>query len=98
MNRDDKPAGVDIGEVARLVGALEKDLKKVQEGSSDFNALRSEVEQLRALLESPDGDHRQLHQGLHGVRSLLERVETELMDDAFTASQYIVRIGKMLGM
>ncbi|MGH8727136.1 MAG: hypothetical protein ACREV9_03015 [Burkholderiales bacterium] len=81
-----------------MVEALENDLKKVQEGSSDLDALRSEVEQLRTLLDSPDGDHRELHEGLHGIRSLLHRLENELMGDALTASEYITRIGRMLGM
>ena len=98
MNTGDKPTAADLREIKRLIEALESDLKKVQEGSSDLDALRSEVEQLRTLLDSADGDHRELHEGLHGIRSLLQRVETELMDDAFTASQYVVRIGKMLGM
>jgi chromosome segregation ATPase len=98
MNAGDKPGAADLKEITRLVEALENDLKKVREGSSDLDALRSEVEQLQALLDSAERDHRELHEGLHGVRSLLQRVETELMDDAFTASQYVVRIGKMLGM
>ena len=98
MKEGDKSTGVDLREVTRLVEALENDLKKVQEGSSDLDALRSEIEQLRTLLQSPGGDQRDLHEGLHGIRLLLHRLENELVGDALTASEYIARIGKMLGM
>jgi hypothetical protein len=100
MSRDgrDKSTGVDLREVTRLVEALESDLKKVQEGSNDLDALRSEVEQLRTLLQSPGEGQRELHEGLHGIRLLLHRLENELVGDALTASEYIRRIGKMLGM
>ncbi|MGH8718014.1 MAG: hypothetical protein ACREV0_03585, partial [Burkholderiales bacterium] len=97
MNGGDKSTGVDLRELTRLVEALENDLKKVREGSSDLDALRSEVEQLRTLLQSPGGQ-RELHEGLHGIRLLLHRLENELVGDALTASEYIRRIGKMLGM
>jgi hypothetical protein len=92
-----QPKGIDLAEATRLVEALEQDLKKVREGSSDLDSLRGEVEQLRALLQAPGGEG-ELHQGLHGVRSVLKRVENELLGDAFTASDYIARIGRMLGM
>lgn len=43
----------------RLVEALENDLKKVQEGiTADLEALLSEVEQLRAVLQSLGEGHR----------------------------------------
>ncbi|MGH9907505.1 MAG: hypothetical protein ACRD8U_18195 [Pyrinomonadaceae bacterium] len=98
MNGGDKSTGVDLRELTRLVEALENDLKKVREGSSDLDALRSEVEQLRTLLQSPGGVQRELHEELHGIRLLLHRLENELVGDAVTASDYITRIGRMLGM
>lgn len=98
MNEGDNSTGVDLREVTRLVEALENDLKKVQEGgTAELEALRSEVEQLRAVLQSPS-EGRELHEGLHGIRSLLHRLENELVGDALTASDYIARIGRMLGM
>jgi hypothetical protein len=98
MNGDNKSTSVDLREVTRLVEALENDLKKVQEGSNDLDTLRSEVEQLRTLLQSPGSGQLELHEELHGIRLLLRRLENELVGDALTASEYIARIGKMLGM
>jgi hypothetical protein len=96
-NGNDQSKGIDLAEVTRLVEALEQDLKKVREGSSGLDSLRGEVEQLRALLHAPP-QQGELHEGLRGVRSVLKRVEDELVGDALTASDYIARIGRMLGM
>lgn len=99
MTTDDgnSSKGIDLAELTRLVEALERDLQKVRAGSSDLDSLRGEVEQLRALLHAPS-EPEELHEGLHGVRSVLKRVENELVGDALTASDYIARIGRMLGM
>lgn len=86
--------GVDLDEVARLVGALERDLEKVRTGAGDLEALRGEVAQLRRALEAPEGASGEVHQGLRGIRALLQKAEDELLTDA----DYVARIGRMLGM
>ncbi|MSQ60793.1 MAG: hypothetical protein EXR36_14430 [Betaproteobacteria bacterium] len=91
-------ANVDLGEVSRLVETLAEDLAKVREGSADLDTLRSEVEQLRTALQATEGDHAGVHAGLSGIRSVLGRIEDEVLGDALTASDYIARIGRMLGM
>jgi hypothetical protein len=89
--------GVDMNEVTRLVEALERDLEKVRSGSGDIETLRAEVAQLRdALGTAPAGDD--LAANLHGVRGAMHRAEEELAVDAFRASDYIVRIGRILGL
>jgi hypothetical protein len=93
-NPADKPAGVDLEEVARLVTALERDLEKVRAGSADVDTLRTEVTQLRTALEAPAPVRGEVDKGLHGIRALLQRVEDELLADA----DYVARIGRMLGM
>lgn len=97
-NTDREPAQVDLGEVSRLVETLAQDLAKVREGSSDLDTLRSEVEQLRTALQATQRNHADVHQGLSGIRSVLGRIEDEVLGDALTASDYIARIGRMLGM
>lgn len=83
---------IDLKEVARLVQALEEDLEKLQAGSGDFDALRAEVEALRAALHQPD--HEQVRDRLQGVQGFLGEAE----DTAFKGAQYISDIGRMLGM
>jgi hypothetical protein len=93
-----QPKSVDLAEVERLVEALERDLAKVRGGSKDLDALRGEVEQLRAALASSDAAHGEVHKGLHGLRSALHEAGDELVRDALQASDYLARIGRMLGM
>jgi cell division septum initiation protein DivIVA len=93
MSRNESgKAGVDLDEVSRLVAALERDLEKVRSGAEDVETLRSEVAQLREALDSPAPAHGEVHEGLHGIRALLQKAEDGLFAD------YVARIGRMLGM
>ena len=93
-----KPRTIDLEEVARLIEALERDLGKVQEGSSDLATLRNEVEQLRAALNATETTHSEVHEGLHGIRTLINKAGDELLGDALKGGDYVSRIGRMLGM
>jgi hypothetical protein len=92
---------IDLAEVAGLIEALERDLAKVRQGSGDVATLRGEVEQLRAALQSP-GDAadkvQEVHEGLHGIRTLIHKVGDELVGDALKGADYVARIGRLLGM
>ncbi len=95
---DSAPQNIDLDEVGRLVDALEDDLAKARSDSSRIDALRAEVEQLRAALgaESPeDGD---VHRGLSGLRDAMHKLGDELISDAFEGSRYIAQIGRILGL
>ena len=96
--QEDSPARVDLGEVTRLVDALERDLDKLGEGASGVETLRNEVEQLRSALRSTEPAPREVHSGLENVRDLLHRAGDELFDDAVKVGDYIARIGRMLGL
>jgi hypothetical protein len=93
-----KPTGVDLAEVTRLVEALERDLDKVREGASGVETLRGEVEQLRAVLQSAEPAEPGVHAGLESIRDLLHRAGDELLEDAVKVSEYVTRIGRMLGL
>jgi hypothetical protein len=70
----DKPADdIDLDEVARLVGALERDLAKVRSGSRDMQLLRDEVETLKNVLNSPIRRHHWVREGLLGMQQSIER-------------------------
>jgi hypothetical protein len=92
------PGNVDLTEVARLVEALERDLDKVREGASGVDTLRGEVEQLRAALQSAGPAEPGVHAGLESIRDLLHRAGDELLEDAVKVSEYVTRIGRMLGL
>lgn len=92
------PERVNLDDVARLVEQLERDLAKVRAGGASVDTLRSEVEQLRSALSAPEPSHGELNQGLHGVRDRLVALSDELFGDALKGSDYIARIGRILGL
>lgn len=94
----DKTHPVDLAEVERLVAALERDLHAVRSGQADVATLRAEVEQLRAQLAQTDAAPAAVHERLHGLRAALANVGEELFADAVKGSDYLVRIGRILGM
>ena len=92
------PERVNLDDVTRLVEQLERDLAKVLAGGASVDTLRSEVEQLRSALSAPEPSHGELNQGLHGVRDRLAALSDELFGDALKGSDYIARIGRILGL
>jgi len=95
---DHKAPEIDLAEVAKLVEALEEDLKKVQSGSQDMQILRDEVETLKNVLNSPVRRHHWVRDGLHGIREGFENVVDSAVEEGLTASRYIAEIGRILGM
>ncbi|MFN7571085.1 MAG: hypothetical protein ACK5TK_06480 [Betaproteobacteria bacterium] len=93
-----KPNAIDLAEVERLVAALERDLQAVRAGQGDLAPLRAEVEQLREQLAQTDAAPAEMHERLHGVRAALASAGDELFTDAVKGSDYLVRIGRILGM
>jgi len=89
---------INLAEVAKLVEALEQDLKKVQGGSSDIQVLRDEVETLKNVLNSPVRRHHWVRDGLHGIRDGFENVVDSAISKGLRASRYIAEIGRILGM
>jgi hypothetical protein len=92
------PERVDLDDVARLVEQLERDLGQVRAGGASVDTLRTEVEQLRQALAAAEPSHGELHRGLHGVRERLATLSDELFGDALKGSDYIARIGRLLGL
>lgn len=84
---------VDLAQVERLVAAIEADLAQVRSGSQNVEALRSEVDSLKRLLDT--NDHQApVHDRLRSLHGLLD----ELVDEAIQGARYVAEIGRMLGM
>ena len=84
---------VDLAQVERLVAAIEADLAKTRSGSDNVEALRSEVDALKRLLDE-NAHAAPVHARLRTMHRLLD----ELVDDAIQGARYVAEIGRMLGM
>ena len=62
---------VDLDEAAKLVIALEQDLRKVSGDSPEIQRLRDEVERLKNVLDSPAREHHEVRGHDHRDRSRL---------------------------
>lgn len=89
---------LDLEAAAKLVAALEQDLKKVSGDSRDIQRLRDEVESLKNMLDSPAPKPHSVTEGLHGVRNVIERVKGEVVTDGVKGGQYLAEIARILGM
>ena len=89
---------INLEEVAKLIEALEQDLKKVQGGSRDMQLLRDEVETLKNVLNSPVRRHHWVRDGLHGIRGAFENALDNAIAEGLKGSRYIAEIGRILGM
>jgi hypothetical protein len=89
---------VDLDEVAQLVAQLERDLQRARHGGADLDTLRTEVEQLRIALASDTGPPGDVQETLTGVRQRLHDLGDELKSEALTGSDYVTRIGRLLGL
>ena len=89
---------VNLDEVGQLVEQLERDLTKARAGGASVDTLRAEVEQLRAALSAAEPSHDDVHVGLHGVRTRLNELSDDLKSGALTGSDYLARIGRLLGL
>jgi hypothetical protein len=95
---DPAPQNIDLDEVGRLVDALEDDLARARSDSSRIDALRAEVDQLRAALGAASPEDGEVHRGLSGLRDAMHKLGDELISDAFEGSRYIAQIGRILGL
>jgi predicted nucleic acid-binding Zn-ribbon protein len=96
--KTDGTSEIDLKEVAKLIEALEQDLKKVQSGSQDMQTLRDEVETLKNVLNSPVRRHHWVRDGLHGIRQSFENAVDSALAEGLQASRYIAEIGRILGL
>lgn len=89
---------VDLDEVGQLVDQLESDLARARTGDASIETLRAEVERLRQLLAVAEPSPGEVHAGLHDVGSRLHELGDELRSGALTGTDYLARIGRLLGL
>ena len=96
--KDSSGQEINLEAAAKLVAALEQDLKKVSGDSRDLQRLRDEVETLKNVLKSPVRRQHWVRDGLHSIRQIFSDVVDEAVADGVKGSQYIAEIGRILGL
>lgn len=96
--KDESARQIDLNEVARLIEALERDLKNVQGKSKDIQRLKDEVETLRNVLRSPVRRHHWVRDALHGIRDRFDDALDTAVAEGLEVSRYVAEIGRILGM
>lgn len=94
----DGASEIDLDAVAKLIDALEDDLKRVQGGSTDVQVLRDEVETLKNVLNSPVRRHHWVRDGLHDIRKGIDEIVDAAVAESLSATRYVSEIGRLLGM
>ena len=89
---------IDLDEVARLIDALERDLKKVQGSSRDIQRLRDEIETLKNVLKSPVRRHHWVRDALHGIRERIDDALGTAVTEGIEIGRYVAEIGRIVGM
>ena len=96
--RENSAQEVNLEAAAKLVEALEQDLKNVHGDSSDIQRLKDEVETLKNVLNSPVRRHHWVKEGLHSIREVFENALDTAVAQGLKGGRYIAEIGRILGM
>jgi len=88
----------DIAAARHLVDAISADLAALPPESTRHAQLRSEVEQLKAMLADTDAHPPAVEAGMRSVHTQVERAATELQSDGVRAGLFLQDIGRMLGL
>jgi hypothetical protein len=93
----DKPS-LDIAAARRLVDDIAADLAALPPDSTRHAQLRSEVEQLKAMLGDAAAHPPAVEAGVRSVHSQVDRASKELQSDGVRVGLFLQDIGRMLGL
>ena len=96
---EDQP--LDIGAARRLADDLAQKLAALQGGDPKLDALRAEVETLRAMLAGTDAAkarHSRTGERLRAIESAAGHAALEMRADGFKVGAYLAEIGRILGL
>jgi len=89
---------LDIGRAKRLVEEISANLAALPQDRTKYAQLRSEVEDLRAMLGRPDAHLPPIEDRMKSVHTLSGRAAAELRADGVRVGNFLSEIGRMLGL
>ncbi len=89
---------LDIGAAKRLVEEISANLNGLPEHSTRHAQLRTEVEELKAMLARAGSESPELMGKIESVRTALDHAALELHTDGIRAGVFLSEIGRILGL
>lgn len=89
---------LDISRAKRLVEEISENLAALPRDSAKYAQLRTEVEDLKALLDSADAHLPVIEDRMKSVHALSSRAAEELRADGIRVGIFLREIGRMLGL
>ncbi len=84
--------------INRLISDLEQELANAPEDTPELQDLKEEIETLKNVLKSPKTKEGWIVDGLHTIRSALQKMAATVEGEVLKDSPYIAEIGRILGM
>ena len=88
----------DIATATRLVTEISENLAALPKDSARYAELRTEVDELKALLGEADAQAHAVEGKMRSVHTLFDRAAVELQADGIRAGVFLREIGRMLGL
>lgn len=88
----------DIDAAKKLVDEISKNLEALPKDGAKHRELRSEVEELKAMLGGAEARRPEIEGKMRSVHALFDRAVSELHADGIRAGIYLREIGRMLGL
>jgi hypothetical protein len=89
---------LDIGRAKTLVEEISENLAALPQDSAKYAQLRSEVEDLKAILGRTDAHLPLVEDRMKSVHGLFDRAAEELRADGIRVGIFLREIGRMLGL
>ena len=89
---------LDIGRAKRLVEEISGNLAALPQDSAKYAQLRTEVEDLKAMLEGNDAHLPLIEDRMKSVHALSDQAAVELRADGIRVGIFLSEIGRMLGL
>ncbi len=90
--------GLDLARIRRLVDELQATVASAPGDAPGVQDLKDEIVTLRAVLDSPKEKSGWIAEGLHDIRTQLQKTGKSVQGEALREGVFIAEIGRILGL
>lgn len=92
------PPAPSIARINRLITELEQELTQAPEDTPHLRELKDEVDHFKNVLRTSDKAPEGITEGLHAIRTRMQRVANNVEGEILRDSPYLAEIGRILGL